>query len=55
MDENCIVNEEDDIPLQETMRQRKNHTVKHSDTINNEEDYMHIHMMVEIIVALQIT
>ena len=43
MDENDIVNEEDDIPLQETMRKRKNHTVEHSDTSNTEEDYAHPH------------
>ena len=36
-------NEEDGIPLQETMRKRKNHTVKHSDTSNTEEDYAHPH------------
>jgi hypothetical protein len=36
-------NEEDDIPLQETMRRRKNCIVEHSDTSNTEEDYAHPH------------
>jgi len=38
MAENDNENEEDNIPLQETMRRRKNHTVEHSDTSNTEED-----------------
>ena len=43
MAENDNENEEDDIPLQETMRRRKNCIVEHSDTSNTEEDYAHPH------------